>query len=162
MLKKNKILTEEDINKINKDTTISSKMSGVLLFGLQLKTVKAVRKVLPDKDPNIYPFDELSDTTRRRHVLKIAKQVNENFEQNREDFFHPIDQAHIKQTQLEINGNIYGIHYGKLDEKDGERLKQAVVKSIDCGHISRDAYRSLTYVDQSLPCEKAISITRRK
>ncbi|RHZ50864.1 hypothetical protein Glove_490g30 [Diversispora epigaea] len=35
MLEKNKTLTEEDIKKINKDATTSSKISGVQLFGLQ-------------------------------------------------------------------------------------------------------------------------------
>ncbi|CAG8568392.1 1970_t:CDS:2 [Diversispora eburnea] len=71
MLEKNKTLTEKDIKKINKDVTTSSKISGVQLFELQLKTVETVRKILQKKDPEIRPFDNLNGRNVRRKVKHV-------------------------------------------------------------------------------------------
>ncbi|CAG8594949.1 3271_t:CDS:10, partial [Diversispora eburnea] len=107
MLEKNKTLTEEDIKKINKDVTTSSKIS--------------------------------------------ARQVYDEVEQNKENLFYLKDNIRIKQVRFEINEKNYDINYGKFDKDNDTKLKHAVVKSLDRGRVSRDAYRSLADINQHLP-----------
>ncbi|RHZ50863.1 hypothetical protein Glove_490g31 [Diversispora epigaea] len=101
--------------------------------------VEAVRKILREKDPEIRPFDDLSKSTKRRYVLQLARQV-----------------------RFEINEKKYDVNYGKFDKDNDTKLKHAVVKSLDRGRISRDAYRSLTDINQHLSREKSISIIRKR
>ncbi|CAG8732781.1 22448_t:CDS:2, partial [Dentiscutata erythropus] len=68
----------------------------------------------------------------------------------KENFFHPNDSIVLKQAKFEINNCTYNINYGKIDKQLVELQIQAIVKSIDRGQISQEAYRSLARLDESL------------
>ena len=92
----------------------------------------------------------------------MAKRVFSQIEDCKENLFHPMDQIQIKQARFDINDKIVEVDYGKLDQKNVEELKQAIVKSMDKGRISREAYRSLARINQNLPREGAISTMRKR
>ncbi|CAG8840899.1 13422_t:CDS:2, partial [Gigaspora margarita] len=57
--------------------------------------------------------------------------------------FHSNDYINIKQVWLKIGEEQFDISFGKFDEKSEKEWKEAIVKSLDCGQITREAYRSL-------------------
>ncbi|CAG8516892.1 2328_t:CDS:2, partial [Cetraspora pellucida] len=70
-----------------------SKISGPLLFGLTLLSVKNIRQTLSlDCNPKICPFKDFSNSTKRCKVLKIAH-------------------------QFEIKDERFDISFGKYDQK---------------------------------------------
>jgi hypothetical protein len=42
---------------------------------------------------------------------------------------------------------VYNVNFGQFDKIEKTKRIEAVVKSLDKGHISRDAYRSLAQVE---------------
>ena len=140
-----------------------SRISGPLLFGLKLLSVQNERKTLPlNHNPKIRPFEELSISTKRRKVLEIAQQVSDTVEEEKENIFHSDDFLKIKQVRFEIDGKWFDVSFGKLDEVSEEERKEAIVKSLDHGRITREAYRSLARIEQDIPREGAIFNTRQK
>ncbi|CAG8553262.1 12770_t:CDS:2, partial [Dentiscutata heterogama] len=128
---------------LSEDIPNKSKLSGPLLFGLRCKSVEAVHKTIPSNE-----F------------------LQESIEEEKENFFHPNDNIVLKQVKFEINDCAYNINYGKIDKQLVELQTQAIVKSIDRGQISQEAYRSLARIDESLIRAGAVydmrqEITRR-
>ena len=54
--------------------------------------------------------------------------------------FHYDDYINIKQIRIEIGKEQFDISFGKFDDKSEKERKEAVVKSLDCGRITREAY----------------------
>jgi hypothetical protein len=158
---KKRIRNRRDPNNPPKNTV--PKISGPLLFGLKLLSVENVRKVLPlNHNPRIRPFGDLSISTKRRKVLKIAQQVLDTVEEEKENIFHLDDCLKIKQARFEIGGAWFDVSFGNLDEKSEEERKKAIVKSLDDSRITREGYRSLARIEQDLPRERAIFEMRQK
>ncbi|RGB33924.1 hypothetical protein C1646_761161 [Rhizophagus diaphanus] len=128
------------------------KISGPLLFGLKLLSVERVCKTM-SLDLKIRPFDELGNSQKRRKILGLLQRVLDIVEKEKGNTFHPDDQIKLKQIKFETYDDIYEINFGKLGKILEEMKKiEAVVKSLDRGHISREAYRSLARIED-LPCE---------
>ncbi|CAG8795837.1 17851_t:CDS:2, partial [Racocetra persica] len=169
-LKNKGTLLSEDIQEINANTINKNenkkkdiRMSDVQLFGLQLNSVRIVRKILSS---NIYlkvqPFNNLSNSTQRRHMLIMAKRVFDQVEICKENIFHKDDKVEIKQARFTINDKPFEIQYRKVNQEKIDNLHLAVLKLLDKGKISREAYRSLARINQDLPREGAISSTRQR
>ncbi|RGB28602.1 hypothetical protein C1646_767610 [Rhizophagus diaphanus] len=102
------------------------KISGPLLFGLKLLSVEQVRKTI-SLDLKIRLFNKLGNSQKRRKILRLSQ---------------PYD-------------DIYEINFGKLGKIEEMKKIKAVVKSLDRGHILREAYRSLVRIED-LPHENVI------
>ncbi|RIB11321.1 hypothetical protein C2G38_2042774 [Gigaspora rosea] len=92
----------------------------------------------------------------------MAKCVFDQVETYKENLFNKNDKVEIKQAQFTINNMPFEIQYGKVNQNDIEDLNLAVLKSLDKGKISREAFRSLIRINQDLPRKGAISNTRQK
>ncbi|RIB08908.1 hypothetical protein C2G38_2251704 [Gigaspora rosea] len=93
-----------------------------------MKSIEAVRKTLPSNELiQIKPFNEYSISIQCKHILDLEK-----------------------RAKFEVNGCMHIINYRKIDKKSIELQIQAIVKSINRGRISQDAYRSLARLDESL------------
>ncbi|CAG8771782.1 11478_t:CDS:2 [Gigaspora margarita] len=107
----------KELNKIKARTNTKTnmdnkvlKISGPLLFGLTLLSVKNVRQTLSlDYNPKIHHFEDLSILTKRRKVLKIAHQVLNIVEEEKKKFFYPNDNIKIKRVQFEIGNEQFDI-----------------------------------------------------
>ncbi|UZO20850.1 uncharacterized protein OCT59_013261 [Rhizophagus irregularis] len=130
------------------------KISGPLLFGLKLLSVERVRKTM-SLDLKIRPFDELGNSQKRRKILGLSQHVLDIVEKEKGNTFHPDDQIKLKQIKFETYDDIYEINFGKLGKIEEMKKIEAVVKSLDRGHISREAYRSLARIED-LPRENVI------
>ncbi|UZO07546.1 uncharacterized protein OCT59_027829 [Rhizophagus irregularis] len=136
------------------------KISGPLLFGLKLLSVERVRKTM-SLDLKIRPFDELGNSQKRRKILGLSQRVLDIVEKEKGNTFHPDDQIKLKQIKFETYDDIYEINFGKLGKIEEMKKIEAVVKSLDRGHISREAYRSLARIED-LPRENVICDFRQK
>src|SRR3954469_22855572 len=132
------------------------KISGPLLFSLKLLSVERVHKSVSLK---IQPFSELNDTTKRRKMLCLSQSILDAVEEEKENVFHPTDQIKLKQVKFESFNNLYDINFGQLDIIGEIKRIEAVVKSLDRNHVSREAYRSLARIEHSIPREEAVSNT---
>ncbi|RIB02908.1 hypothetical protein C2G38_2049700 [Gigaspora rosea] len=92
----------------------------------------------------------------------MAKCVFDQVETCKENLFHKDNKVEIKQARFTINNMPFEIQYGKVNQNNIEDLNLAVLKSLDKGKISREAYRSLARINQDLPRESAISNTHQK
>ncbi|CAG8669882.1 18556_t:CDS:1, partial [Racocetra persica] len=140
-----------------------SKLSRPLLFGLQYKNVEAVRKTLSSNILiKIKPFNSYSKSIQRSHITGLEKRLLEVVEKEKENFFNLDDNIVFKQTKFEINSYTYNINYRKIDNQLIELQTQAIVKLIDHDRISRDTYRSLSKIDQSLIWANAVYNMRQE
>src|ERR1044072_3958430 len=135
------------------------KISGPLLFGLKLRSVEQVCKTISLE--KVRPLNNLSSSTKRRKILDISQCILDVVETEKENIFHLSDQVKLKQVKFETCNNLYDVSFGELDRMEEIKKTEAMVKSLDKRHISREAYRSLTQVDPNLPREWAISNTRK-
>ncbi|GBC01898.1 hypothetical protein RclHR1_43770001, partial [Rhizophagus clarus] len=119
---------DENQNRNQSNKENNKKMSGPLLFGLKLLSVEQIRKTM-SLDHKIRPFNDLGNT------------------------FHPDNQIKLKQIKFETYDDSYNINFGKLDRVEETKKIEAIVKSLDKGHISREAYQSLARIED-LPHEK--------
>ncbi|CAG8799411.1 13100_t:CDS:2, partial [Gigaspora margarita] len=149
----NKIKAQTNTKRTNMNNKIS-KISGPLLFGLTLLSVKNICQTLPlNYNSKFHPFEDLSILTKRRKVLKIAHQVLNTVEEEKENIFYSNDNIKIKRIQFEIRDEQFDIYFGKFDEKSKNKRKEAIVKSLDCERITREAYRSLARIEYEISCE---------
>jgi hypothetical protein len=149
----------------NKQTKSNKKnkgrISGPLLFGLKLLSVEQVRRTR-SLDLKIRPFIDLGNTQKRNRILNLSQHILDLFKEKKENTFHPSDQIELKQIKFEICDDSYEISFGRLDKIKASKRIEAIVKSLDKGHISREAYRSLARIEQDIPREEAISNSRQK
>src|SRR3954451_7208372 len=115
-----------------------------------------------ENNPKIRPLCELSNTTKRRKILGLSQHILNVVESEKENTFHITDQIKLKQVKFETCNKIYDVTFGQLDKIEEKKRIEAVVKSIDKGHVPREAYRSLARIEQEIPREGAISNTRQR
>ncbi|CAG8638543.1 9789_t:CDS:2, partial [Racocetra fulgida] len=121
-----------------------SKISGPLLFGLTLLSVKNIyQTLLFDYNSRFHLFENLSISTKCRKVLKIAHQVLNTVEEEKKNFFYSNDNIKIKRVQFEIGDEQFDIYFEKFDEKSKNERKEAIVKLLDCAKITREAFNIL-------------------
>ncbi|GES82320.1 hypothetical protein GLOIN_2v1775051 [Rhizophagus clarus] len=121
-------------------------MSGPLLIGLKLLSVERVRKNL-SLDHKIRPFNDLGNSQKYRKILGLSQYVLDIVEKEKGNTFHPDDQIKLKQIKFETYDDSYNINFGKLDRVEETKKIEAIVKSLDKGHISREVYRSLARIE---------------
>ncbi|RIB13065.1 hypothetical protein C2G38_2198894 [Gigaspora rosea] len=140
-LKNKGTLSSEDIQEINANT---------------------INKNENKKKDIFQPFNDLSNSTQRRHMLTMAKRVLDQVEICKENIFNKYDKVELKQARFTINDKPFEIQYGKVNQEKIDDLHLAVLKSLDKGKISCEAYRSLARINQDLPRDSAISSTRQR
>ncbi|PKC67045.1 hypothetical protein RhiirA1_418594 [Rhizophagus irregularis] len=145
---------EKNRNRDQSNKENKGKISGPLLFGLKLLSVERVRRTM-SLDLKIRPFIDFGNSQKRRRILGLSQSILDIVERERDNTFHPDDQIKLKQIKFEIDDDVYDINFGKVNKIEEIKKIEAVVKSLDKGHISREAYRSLARIED-LPCEKAV------
>ncbi|POG80140.1 hypothetical protein GLOIN_2v1521868, partial [Rhizophagus irregularis DAOM 181602=DAOM 197198] len=151
---------EKNRNRDQSNKENKGKISGPLLFGLKLLSVERVRRTM-SLDLKIRPFIDLGNSQKRRRILGLSQSILDIVERERDNTFHPDDQIKLKQIKFEIDDDVYDINFGKVNKIEEIKKIEAVVKSLDKGHISREAYRSLARIED-LPREKAVCDIRQK
>ncbi|GET00608.1 hypothetical protein GLOIN_2v1728867 [Rhizophagus clarus] len=101
-------------------------------------------------DHKIRPFNDLGNSQKRRKILGLSQYVLDIIEKEKGNTFHPDDQIKLKQIKFETYDDSYNINFGKLDRVEETKKIEAIVKSLDKGHISREAYRSLARIEDLL------------
>ncbi|GES96184.1 hypothetical protein GLOIN_2v1521868 [Rhizophagus clarus] len=151
---------DENQNRNQSNKENNGKMSGPLLFGLKLLSVEQVRRTM-SLDHKIRLFNDLGNSQKRRKILGLSQYVLDIVEKEKGNTFHPDDQIKLKQIKFETYDDSYNINFGKLDRVEETKKIEAIVKSLDKGHISREAYRSLARIED-LPREKVVYDMRQK
>ncbi|PKY34392.1 hypothetical protein RhiirB3_454046, partial [Rhizophagus irregularis] len=121
-------------------------LSGPLVFGLQLKSVKKARE--SRKRGNlIKPAINCTSSTLEKCAKKIASKVRASFNNDIKGVYHQSDEIVLKSVEFSVN---------KLDFQ----LDYEEVKAIDQGQIPRDSYRDLAAAEHHLPRENTVSNER--
>jgi hypothetical protein len=110
----------------------------------------------------IRPLGELSNATKRRKILGLSHRILDVVESEKENTFHITDNIKLKQVTFQTCNDVYNVNFGQFDKIEKTKRIEAVVKSLDKGHISRDAYRSLARVEQNIPREGDVYNVRQK
>jgi hypothetical protein len=110
----------------------------------------------------IRPFDELSNTTKRRKILGLSHRISNIIESEKKVTFYESDEMKLKQVTFQVCDDIYNVNFGQFDKVEKEKRVEAIVKSLDRGHISREAYRSLARIEQNIPREGDVYNVRQK
>jgi hypothetical protein len=94
-------------------------------------------------DLKIRLFIDLGNSQKCHRILGLSQSILDIVEKEKDNTFHPDDQIKLKQIKFEIDDNAYDISFGKVNKVEETKKIEAVVKSLDKGHLSREAYRSL-------------------
>ena len=139
-----KQITSKTHNKSNKKN--KGKVSSPLLFGLKLLSIEKMRKTV-SLDLKIRPFNEFGDSQRCRKILGLSQHILNVVEDEKGNTFHPTDQIKLKEIKFENFDDSYNILFGKLDKIKAAKRVEAIVKSLDKDHITREAYRLLAWIE---------------
>ncbi|UZO19886.1 uncharacterized protein OCT59_011155 [Rhizophagus irregularis] len=112
-------------------------VSGVHLFGLQLKCINKNRKGL-------------------------AKKEQVHFENTINDFYNPKDHIVLKAINFTVENKEYHVTFGNENYVKKKQKLQSIAYVQDIENIPRDAYHHLAAVESILPQEYAISQTRQE
>ncbi|CAG8663912.1 uncharacterized protein OCT59_023349 [Rhizophagus irregularis] len=116
-----------------KFTENKAKISGILLFGLQLNKLKE--------------YQEMKSVKLHAKILKLVKIAN--------DYYLSEDVPLLESIEFSIKGKGYDIDYGKENQDLKYKKEVAIVKAIDKSRISRDGYRYFMAIESNLPKECA-------
>ena len=137
-----------------------STISGPLLFGLQLDSVRKARESRK-RGYLIKPALECSSSTLVKRAKKIAAKIKSSFNSSIKETYHQSDQVILENVEFSVNANDYfQVNFGSENEVDNVHKLQSIVKSIDQGQISRDSYRNLAAAEIHLPRENSVSNER--
>ncbi|CAB4434855.1 unnamed protein product [Rhizophagus irregularis] len=135
-------------------------LSGPLVFGLQLKSVKKARE--SRKRGNlIKPAINCTSSTLEKRAKKIASKVRASFNNDIKGVYHQSDEIVLKSVEFSVNKLDFQLDYeeGENQMEKGHQL-QSIVKAIDQGQIPRDSYRDLAAAEHHLPRENTVSNER--
>ncbi|GBB83472.1 hypothetical protein RclHR1_01020013 [Rhizophagus clarus] len=96
-----------------------------------------------------------------RKILGLSQCVLDIVEKEKSNTFHPDDQIRFKQIKFETSEDLYNINFGTLDKIKEVKKIETIVKSIDKGHISREAYQSLARIEDLLREEAVYDIHQK-
>ncbi|RHZ54984.1 hypothetical protein Glove_421g24 [Diversispora epigaea] len=116
-------------------------ISGPLLFGLQL-------------DSNC------SLSTLEKRAKKIATKTKASFNDSIKQIYHQSDNIKLEAVEFSVNKMDFRVNIGRENQVKTDHKFQSIVKAIDQGRISRDAYRNLASAEYHLPHEYLISNKR--
>ena len=135
-------------------------ISGPLLFGLQLDSVRKARESRK-RGYLIKPALVCSSSTLVKRAKKIAAKIKSSFNSSIKETYHQSDQVILENVEFSVNANDYfQVNFGSENEVDNAHKLQSIVKSIDQGQISRDFYRNLAAAEIHLPRENSVSNER--
>src|SRR5581483_7734359 len=134
-------------------------VSGVHLFGLQLKCIDKNRKGKPRE---LKLSKELSRTTQIKRAKGLAKREQMHFENSIKDFYNPKDRVVLKALDFTIENREYHVLFGEDDYVRKKQKLQSIAYVQDAENIPRDAYRHLAAIESRLPQEYAVSQTRQE
>ncbi|GET61508.1 hypothetical protein GLOIN_2v1474533 [Rhizophagus irregularis DAOM 181602=DAOM 197198] len=150
-----------EVYSLETSTDAACKYYQVYLF--LLLSIEKERKIRPlEINSRIRPFNELNYFTKRRKMLSLSQHILDIVEAEKENKFHPTDQIELNQIKFKTCNGLYEINFGQLDKMKERKKIEAVVKSLDKGHISREAYRSLARIEPNIPREGAVSDARQR
>ncbi|PKY31957.1 hypothetical protein RhiirB3_449833 [Rhizophagus irregularis] len=134
-------------------------VSGVHLFGLQLKCINRNRKGRPRE---LKLHKESSKTTQIKRAKGLAKKEQVHFENTIKDFYNPKDRVVLKAIDFTVENKEYHVTFGDENYVKKKQKLQSIAYVQDVENIPRDAYRHLAAVESILPREYAISQTRQE
>ncbi|GBC38066.2 hypothetical protein GLOIN_2v1488672 [Rhizophagus irregularis DAOM 181602=DAOM 197198] len=134
-------------------------VSGVYLFGLQLKCIDRYRKGRPRE---LKLHEELSKTTQIKRAKGLAKKEQIHFENSIKNFYNPKDRVVLRTLDFTIENKEYHVTFEDDDSVKKKQKLQSMAYVQDIENIPRNAYRHLAAVESTLPREYAISQTRQE
>ncbi|PKC55007.1 hypothetical protein RhiirA1_476334 [Rhizophagus irregularis] len=137
-----------------------AKISGPLLFGLQLDSVRKARETRK-RGNLIKPAIDCIPLTLEKCAKKITTRIQFNFKNDVKGVYHQSDQVILKNVEFSVNEmNYFQVNYGSESEINKTYKLHSVVKAVDQGQILRDSYRELAAVEAHLPRENSVSNER--
>ncbi|PKB96674.1 hypothetical protein RhiirA5_434442, partial [Rhizophagus irregularis] len=134
-----------------------AKISGPLLFGLQLDSVRKARETRK-RGNLIKPAIDCIPLILEKCAKKITTRIQFNFKNDVKGVYHQSDQVILKNVEFSVNEmNYFQVNYGSESEINKTYKLHSVVKAVDQGQIPRDSYRELAAVEAHLPRENSVS-----
>ena len=137
----------------------NTRTSGVLLFGLHLKSVQQHR-IKKSKKRILKPVNEASHSTLTKRAKNMTKQIFEDFTNISKNYYNPIDQPLLEEVQFSVKDYKFKVKIGDENIETKKHKNEAIVMAIDKGPILRDAYRNLATIEDELPREWIIAEQR--
>nr|CAG8645135.1 4962_t:CDS:2 [Entrophospora candida] len=134
----------------------TSLLSGVLVFGLQLKCV-ACNRDLCNRSRILQPIETLSNSTKRARVKHIGEGVKNHVDCEVASLYHPNDKVQLKSLTLSVDQQDWFVDFGVKDKLLEKKRKQAYVYAMDYGHISRNSFREITKISPEVAREYVVS-----
>src|SRR5213078_697671 len=131
-------------------------VSGVHLFGLQLKCIDRNRK---NKPRVLKLHDELSKPTQIKRAKGLSERVQVHFENSTKDFYNPKDRVVLKFLEFTVQNKEYYSSFGEENPNDKKQKLQSMVCVQDVENVSRNTYRHFAALELKLPQEYTVSQT---
>ena len=131
-------------------------VSGVHLFGLQLKCIDRNRKGKPQA---LKLHENLSKSAQIKRAKGLAKSVQKNFENSTKNFYNPKDRVVLKALEFTVDNKEIYSSFGEEDPNKKKQKLQSIVRVQDVENVPRDAYRHFAALESNLPREYAVSQT---
>ncbi|GBB99012.1 hypothetical protein RclHR1_00340003 [Rhizophagus clarus] len=133
----------------------NTRISGVFLFGLHLKSVQQNRKKV--KKRSLKSVDNVSCSTLIKKAKIVTKWTLNNFTNISKLYYSPKDQSILEEIQFSIKDYRFKVKIRDENTTVKKQKNKAIVMAIDKGQISQDAYRDLAAIESELPREWTIS-----
>ncbi|CAG8759750.1 16037_t:CDS:2, partial [Gigaspora rosea] len=138
-----------------------TKLNGVYVFGLQLEQINKIRDQ-QSTSKRRKPFEDLGNSMQLKRSKYFGNQLLNLFEQQALQAFNDDDNVSLEGLIFSVGARRFHINYEELNSKNIELQKQAVVKAMDIGGISRNTYRLLAAIGHDLPREWAVSAMQQQ
>ncbi|RIA81208.1 hypothetical protein C1645_744700 [Glomus cerebriforme] len=140
----------------NNFTKNKTRVSGILLFSLQLNKLKEYREIKSRKK-TLKPVNNMSTSGLTKRATKVASKVSEQFSNITSDFYLLKDTSQLESISFSVKEKKYVVDYGKENQVLKHKKEVAIVRAMDKSRILRDGYRYFAAIEPSLPREKVIS-----
>ncbi|GET04625.1 hypothetical protein GLOIN_2v1789397 [Rhizophagus clarus] len=130
-------------NNINPES--NTRISGVFLFGLHLKSVQQNRKKV--KKRSLKSVDNVSCSTLIKKAKIVTKWTLNNFTNISKLYYSPKDQSILEEIQFSIKDYRFKVKIRDENTTVKKQKNKAIVMAIDKGQISQDAYRDLAAIE---------------
>ncbi|CAG8816775.1 7900_t:CDS:1, partial [Dentiscutata erythropus] len=138
-----------------------TKLNGVFVFGLQLEQISKIRDKWSSAK-RCKPFEDLGNSMQLKRSKKFGNQILDLFEEQVLQTFNEEDKVLLEGLIFSVGARRFHINYRELNSKDTDLQKQAVVKAMDIGRVSRNTYRLLAAIGHDLPREWAVSAMQQQ
>ncbi|RIB11247.1 hypothetical protein C2G38_2203949 [Gigaspora rosea] len=107
-----------------------TKWAGILIFGLQLESVKKARKA-KNKNRELKSIENCYDSTIIKRAKKFGSQARELLESTSQNYYPKDDDISIKAIDYSINNYDFHIDFGKKDLIKTKQHQLAIVQALD-------------------------------